>query len=103
MFCKQTRLTNVIAAWEVNQQYQNVAKIIIEQWNKQKWKWWQSGTYLSLTRASSGPQVSVAKTYRDEMKRKCEYFSQIIVAFLNSRIQLATQINYRGAAVEVLK
>ena len=24
----------------------------------------QSGTYLRLTRASSGPQVSVAKTYR---------------------------------------
>ena len=26
----------------------------------------QSGTYLRLTRASSGPRVSVAKTYRDE-------------------------------------
>ena len=43
----------------------------------------QSGTYLRLTRASSGPQVSVAKTYRDEN----EYFSQITVAFLSSRIQ----------------
>ena len=30
----------------------------------------QSGTYLRLTRVSSGPRVSVAKTYRDEMKRK---------------------------------
>ena len=30
----------------------------------------QSGTYLRLTKASSGPQVSVAKTYRDEMKQK---------------------------------
>ena len=30
----------------------------------------QSGTYLRLTRASSGPQVSVAKTYRDETKQK---------------------------------
>ena len=30
----------------------------------------QSGTYLRLTRASSGLRVSVAKTYRDETKRK---------------------------------
>ena len=30
----------------------------------------QSGTYLRLTRASSGPQVSVAKTYGDETKLK---------------------------------
>ena len=29
-------------------------------------EWGQSGTYLRLTRASSGPRVSVAKTYRDE-------------------------------------
>ena len=28
----------------------------------------QSGTYLRLTRASSGPWVSVAKIYRDETK-----------------------------------
>ena len=28
----------------------------------------QSGTYLRLTRVSSGPWVSVAMTYRDEMK-----------------------------------
>ena len=30
----------------------------------------QCGTYLRLTRASSGPRVSVAKTYRDETKTK---------------------------------
>ena len=30
----------------------------------------QSGTYLRLMRASSGPWVSVAKTYRDEKKWK---------------------------------
>ena len=30
----------------------------------------QSGTYLRLTRASSGPQVSVAKTYRNENETK---------------------------------
>ena len=30
----------------------------------------QSSTYLRLTRASSGPRVSVAKTYRDENKTK---------------------------------
>ena len=30
----------------------------------------QGGTYLRLTRASSGRRVSVAKTYRDETKRK---------------------------------
>ena len=30
----------------------------------------QSGTYLRLTRASSGLRVSVTKTYRDETKRK---------------------------------
>ena len=28
----------------------------------------QSGTYLRLTRVSSSPRVSVAKTYRDETK-----------------------------------
>ena len=44
----------------------------------------QCGTYLRLTRASSGPQVSVAKTYRDENEN--EYFGQITVAFLSSRI-----------------
>ena len=30
----------------------------------------QSGTYLRLTKASSGPRVSVAKTYRDENETK---------------------------------
>ena len=30
----------------------------------------QSGTHLRLTRASSGPRVSVAKTYRDENETK---------------------------------
>ena len=30
----------------------------------------QSGTYLRLTRASSGPRVSIAETYRDETKQK---------------------------------
>ena len=30
----------------------------------------QSGTNLRLTRALSGPRVSIAKTYRDETKRK---------------------------------
>ena len=30
----------------------------------------QSGTYLRLTRVSSGLRVSIAKTYRDETKRK---------------------------------
>ena len=30
----------------------------------------QSSTYLRLKRALSGPQVSVAKTYRDETKLK---------------------------------
>ena len=30
----------------------------------------QSGTYLRQTRASSGPGVSVTKTYRDETKQK---------------------------------
>ena len=37
-------------------------------WNKRKWKRWQSGTYLKQTKASSGLQVSITKTYRDEMK-----------------------------------
>ena len=36
----------------------------------------QSGTYLRLTRASSGPQVSVAKTYRDENKTKMNISAQ---------------------------
>ena len=30
----------------------------------------QCGTYLRLTRASSGPRVSIAKTYKDETKTK---------------------------------
>ena len=30
----------------------------------------QNGTYLRLTRVSSGPWVSVSKTYRDETKQK---------------------------------
>ena len=30
----------------------------------------QSGTYLRLTRVSSGSRVSIAKTYRDETKMK---------------------------------
>ena len=34
----------------------------------------QSGTYLRLTRASSGLQVSVAKTYRDENETKINFF-----------------------------
>ena len=45
----------------------------------------QSGTYLRLTRALSGPRVSVAKTYRDETKMLT--FIQIIVEFLSSRIE----------------
>ena len=53
----------------------------------------QSGTYLRLTRASSGPRVSVAKTYRDEN----EYFGQITVAFLSSRIQ-ETEAKFLSAA-----
>ena len=36
----------------------------------------QSGTYLRLTRASSGPPVSVAKTYRDELKMNISAKSQ---------------------------
>ena len=37
----------------------------------------QSGTYLRLTRDSSGPRASVAKTYRDETKlNENEYFGQ---------------------------
>ena len=37
----------------------------------------QSGTYLRLTRASSGPRVSVAKTFRDETKRKCANCNEV--------------------------
>ena len=36
----------------------------------------QSGTYLRLTRASSGPRVSVAKTYRDENETKMNISAQ---------------------------
>ena len=36
----------------------------------------QSGTYLRLTRASSGPRVSVAKTYRDENETKINISAQ---------------------------
>ena len=37
----------------------------------------QSGTYLRLTRASSGLRVSVAKTYRDENETKMNISAQI--------------------------
>ena len=57
----------------------------------------QSATYLRLTRASSGPRVSVAKTYRDETKRKCENFGQITVAVLSSGIQ-ETEAKFLSAA-----
>ena len=56
----------------------------------------QRGTYLRLTRALSGPRVSIAKTYRDEMKRN-EYFGQITVAFLSNRIQ-ETEAEFLSAA-----
>ena len=36
----------------------------------------QSGTYLRLTRASSGPRMSVAKTYRDENETKMNISAQ---------------------------
>ena len=36
----------------------------------------QSGTYLRLTRVSSGPRVSVTKTYRDETKMNISARSQ---------------------------
>ena len=36
----------------------------------------QRGTYLRLTRASSGLQVRVAKTYRDENKMKMNISAQ---------------------------
>ena len=39
--------------------------------DKQKWKGWQSRTYLRQARASSSPRVSVAKTYWHETKQKC--------------------------------
>ena len=55
----------------------------------------QSGTYLRLTRASSGLRVSVAKTYRDENEN--EYFGQITVAFIGSRIQ-ETEAKFLSAA-----
>ena len=79
----------------------------------------QSGTYLRLMRASSGPWVSFAKKYRDETKMNIsaksqwpssavlrhtemkrnenEYFSQITVAFLSSRIQ-ETEAKFLSAA-----
>ena len=52
-----------------------------------RWHWWQSlitcsveggqsGTYLRLTRASSGPRMSVAKTYRDENETKMNISAQ---------------------------
>ena len=39
----------------------------------------QSGTYLRLMRASSGPQVSIAKTYRDETKMNISARSQSLL------------------------
>ena len=48
--------------------------------------------------SSSGPRVSVTKTYSLEMKRnENEYFGQITVAFLSSRIQ-ETEAKFLSAA-----
>ena len=47
----------------------------------------QSGTYLRLTRASSGPWVSAAKTYRDETNRKWIFRPD------HSRIQETTMVS----------
>ena len=52
----------------------------------------QSGTYLRLTRASSGPRVSVAKTYRDENETKINISAQT-----HSRIQ-ETEAKFLSAA-----
>ena len=79
---------------------------VFKLFNNEIWKGGQSGTYLRLMIAPSGPRVSVAKTYRDETKMSIsarsqwpfsaveywrrnenEYFGQITVAFLSSRIQ----------------
>ena len=57
----------------------------------------QSGTYLRLTRALSGPRVSVAKTYIEMKRNENEYFGQITVAFLSSRIQ-ETEAKFLSAA-----
>ena len=56
----------------------------------------QSGTYLRLTRASSGPQVSVATTYRNEPNEN-ECFGQITVAFLSNRIQESLECETKNA------
>ena len=45
-------------------------KVILERQETNKMEAGQSGTYVRQTRESSGPWVSVAKTYRDETKRK---------------------------------
>ena len=58
----------------------------------------QSGPYLRLTKASSGPQVTVAKTYSIEMKTN-------ISAFLSSRIQFLSDflsINVMCAYLEYI-
>ena len=61
----------------------------------------QSGTYLRQTRASSGPLVSVAKTYRDETKQKCKLSGQITVAFLSSTIEETKSKLISAAGVRV--
>ena len=57
--------------WGVKQLCRVIEFELLKIRNKEKWKGWQSGTYLRQMRASSGPQVSVAKIYRDETKWKC--------------------------------
>ena len=51
----------------------NIIKKYIEQTKMEEG---QSGNYLRLTRASSGPQVRVAKTYRDENETKLNISAQ---------------------------
>ena len=49
----------------------------------------QSGTYLRLTRASSGLRVNITKTYRDETKRKLIFWPDhsCLVSLLYSTVE----------------
>ena len=64
----------------------------------------QSGTYLRLTRVSSGPRVSVAKTYTDENEMKMNISAQTqrpSSAVEYKKLSLGRNIHFRFVFISI--
>ena len=65
LLCRTIRFTHSLT--DTSWGHLDITCLCKGEWNKQiNMEGGQSGMYLRLTRASSGPRVSIAKTYRDE-------------------------------------